>query len=528
MFTDVSSGFLEAARKRFAQRTSIEYAVLDITRDPLSEEIEPERHDLIVAANQGFLPGWWVGENDERVEKPYVNVDRWRKELLGIGLSGVDFTTHQFNESIVNMVSTRPIPPAAPDKITLLVSEHESGAATEVSRQFRSHGNIVELWGLYNPSPNSRFMIVLLDVVSPLLYNLDEEGFQQLKDFILGLSNHHVFGSPGALKSAVNILATDRHMVFYVQSTGRGKEYALVKGVIHTVRLQSVPATQELTKPIDNKLPKKLSLEFIGLLDTLVWREHRHSLLGDDEVEINVRCVGLNFTDIAISYGLFGYTEDLGYEGSGVVYATVGREEKVQYLVNECHIPRSRIFYSRDTSFHRDLMRETNNRGVDIVLSPLPGKLLHAPWKCVAPGGKMFDIGKRDVLGHSILPMNSFDQARSFYTTDLLQVMQSNLEQGKGATPATEIAGPYADFLDREVVHANRITCFDAADAASAFRYMQSGKHIGKIVIRIPEDAADLPTATSLATPEFSSEKAYQLSGGLGGLGQSIAKMDGL
>ncbi|BCR96952.1 uncharacterized protein AKAW2_30271S [Aspergillus luchuensis] len=114
----------------------------------------------------------------------------------------------------------------------------------------------------------------------------------------------------------------------------------------------------------------------------------------------------------------------------------------------------------------------------------------------------MFDIGKRDVLGHSILPLNSFDQARSFYTTDLLQVMQSNLEQGKGATPATKIVEPYADFLDREVVHANRITCFDAADAASAFRYMQSDKHIGKIVIRIPEDAADLPTATSLATPE--------------------------
>lgn len=65
---------------------------------------------------------------------------------------------------------------------------------------------------------------------------------------------------------------------------------------------------------------------------------------------------------------------------------------------------------------------------------------------------------------------------------------------------------PYADFLDHEVVHANRITGFDAADAASAFRYMQSGKHIGKIVIRIPEDPADLPTATSLATLEFSSE----------------------
>lgn len=82
----------------------------------------------------------------------------------------------------------------------------------------------------------------------------------------------------------------------------------------------------------------------------------------------------------------------------------------------------------------------------------------------------------------------------------------------------------YADFLDREVVHTNRITCFDAADAPSAFRHLQSGKHIGKIVIRIPEDPANLPTATSLATPEFSSERAYLLSGGLGGLGQTIAR----
>ncbi|GLB07932.1 hypothetical protein AtubIFM57258_003300 [Aspergillus tubingensis] len=121
----------------------------------------------------------------------------------------------------------------------------------------------------------------------------------------------------------------------------------------------------------------------------------------------------------------------------------------------------------------------------------------------------MSDIGKRDVLGHAILPMSSFDQARSFYTTDSLQVMQSNLDQGKGATSATEIVEPYADFLNREVVHASRITCFDAADAASAFRYMQSGKHIGKIVIRMPEDPAGLPTATSLATPEFSALEKF-------------------
>ena len=60
------------------------------------------------------------------------------------------------------------------------------------------------------------------------------------------------------------------------------------------------------------------------------------------------------------------------------IYATVGNNEKVEYLKNNLQLPRSNIFNSRNPSFLSDLMRETMGRGVDIVLNSLSGELLHA------------------------------------------------------------------------------------------------------------------------------------------------------
>lgn len=69
------------------------------------------------------------------------------------------------------------------------------------------------------------------------------------------------------------------------------------------------------------------------------------------------------------------------------VNATVGNDEKVQFLMENFHIPRNRIFNSRDKSFVDGVMRETGGQGVDIILNSLSGELLHATWTCVAEFG---------------------------------------------------------------------------------------------------------------------------------------------
>lgn len=59
------------------------------------------------------------------------------------------------------------------------------------------------------------------------------------------------------------------------------------------------------------------------------------------------------------------------------VYATVSSDAKVAHLMDNFHVPGNRIFQSRDKSFVSDIMRETNNRGIDVILNSLSGELLH-------------------------------------------------------------------------------------------------------------------------------------------------------
>lgn len=101
------------------------------------------------------------------------------------------------------------------------------------------------------------------------------------------------------------------------------------------------------------------------------------------------------------------------------IYATVGREDKIQYPIDNFGIPANRIFNSRDESFLGGVLQETNERGVDLVLSSLAGDLLHATWSCVAPIRKMVEFGKGDLQGFGKLDMSSFLLNRSYCCVEL-------------------------------------------------------------------------------------------------------------
>ncbi len=113
------------------------------------------------------------------------------------------------------------------------------------------------------------------------------------------------------------------------------------------------------------------------------------------------------------------------------VYATVGNEEKVQYLIDTFSLHAHRIFNSRDTSFVEGIMRETKGEGVDMALNSLSGELLHATWHCLASFGKMLEIGKRDILESGKLDMDVFLENRTYSCIDLTQVMARRQKSSK-------------------------------------------------------------------------------------------------
>ena len=201
------------------------------------------------------------------------------------------------------------------------------------------------------------------------------------------------------------------------------------------------------------------------------------------------------------------------------IYTTVGAQAKVDFLVNELDVPRDRIFHSRDDSFVKDVLSATNGKGIDVVLNSLSGELLHATWQCVAPGGCMLEIGKRDFLGRAQLAMHLFEENRAYFGIDLSRLALSEPEA------LQELLQKTMDLLEKQQLQPLWPTnTFDAVAVEDAFRYMQRGVHMGRIVVRMPEDDSVLPIAPVLPEPQFKADSTYLLTGGMGGLGRSIIR----
>lgn len=69
--------------------------------------------------------------------------------------------------------------------------------------------------------------------------------------------------------------------------------------------------------------PLELRIGQAGQLDSIYFQDHlslQHEL-GKDEVEINVRCIGMNFQDIMIALGQIPFYHNIGIDCSGIVTA---------------------------------------------------------------------------------------------------------------------------------------------------------------------------------------------------------------
>lgn len=64
-------------------------------------------------------------------------------------------------------------------------------------------------------------------------------------------------------------------------------------------------------------------------------------------------------------------------------------------------------------------MKMTRGKGVDVILNPLTGNLLEESWLCIADGGNIIEIGKRDMLDRNTLSMAPFNRNASYRALDM-------------------------------------------------------------------------------------------------------------
>ncbi|RYP67536.1 hypothetical protein DL771_007186 [Monosporascus sp. 5C6A] len=201
-----------------------------------------------------------------------------------------------------------------------------------------------------------------------------------------------------------------------------------------------------------------------------------------------------------------------------VVYATVGSENKRSLLMERYGIPTDRIFSSRNVSFASSIRRMTLGKGVDVVFNSLSGNGPVASWECIAPYGRFVEIGKKDILEHSSLPMTMFEKNVSFTAIDVSmlnrdrpRVVGKALKQVLGLVAQGSLAPAYPLQLHR------------VSEIQKPFRALQSGKTMGKIVVELRPD--DTVEAVLGPKPNHSMDPTatYVIAGGLGGLGRSVA-----
>ncbi|KAL2867458.1 type I polyketide synthase [Aspergillus lucknowensis] len=279
----------------------------------------------------------------------------------------------------------------------------------------------------------------------------------------------------------------------------------------HFVTSERFPewACQKLQDDEDFNVVTTLPFVFSAALYALHYRAHIQS---GDSVLIHSAAGGFGSAAIQIA-------QLAGAE----IYATVGSEEKKDYLVNTFNISRDRIFNSHDSSFLQDILAATDGRGVDIVLNSLTGDLLHESWRACAPWGRFVDVGKQEMVDAGKLDMEVFFRNVTFTAFDLSEL--SDESQPKLNRIASNLlAETLSLYREKKIKAIAPLKVFDISELAQAYRYFGHGNRIGKIAISLENRDSLIPTLPTKHDYVFSPEKSYLMIGCLGGLGRSISK----
>lgn len=235
-FTDVSPGFFDAAREKFADSVDrMTFRRLDIELDPASQSFECGTYDVVVACEVlhatktmdatmanvrkllkpggtlllvettkdaidiqlvfGTLPGWWLSTEEERKLSPSLPVASWNKLLQRTGFSGIDLDVQDsedvsFSSLSVIMSTAAGDAPQRPSSVALVQvrpkKEAQQQAWTDrLAAQLRQKGaDEVTVESLETVQPRGRTCIIIDDPAAPLLSNITAAAFEALRGML--------------------------------------------------------------------------------------------------------------------------------------------------------------------------------------------------------------------------------------------------------------------------------------------------------------------------------------------------------
>ncbi|KAK9502678.1 hypothetical protein O3M35_011399 [Rhynocoris fuscipes] len=210
------------------------------------------------------------------------------------------------------------------------------------------------------------------------------------------------------------------------------------------------------------------------------------------------------------------------------VFTTVGSQQKRDFLKkNFPKLKDSHIGNSRDTTFEQMVLEQTEGRGVDVVLNSLAEEKLQASIRCLAKHGRFLEIGKLDLSNNTPLGMSILLKNTTVHGILLDSLFEATCESEE----KMEVVRLLKDGIASGAVRPLPATTFSHQQIEQSFRYMATGKHIGKVLLKIRDEEENKvvkkPSPNLVpAVPRtyLNPDKSYVLVGGLGGFGLELTQ----
>ncbi|GAB3733608.1 type I polyketide synthase [Amycolatopsis oliviviridis] len=196
------------------------------------------------------------------------------------------------------------------------------------------------------------------------------------------------------------------------------------------------------------------------------------------------------------------------------VFVTAGSEQRREILRREGF---AKVTDSRSTSFADDILDWTDGAGADVIVNSLPADMIEPNLRTLATFGRFVELGKPgDVADHAVR-LASTRRALSFHSFDYDQMMALRPDY------VQECMRAVVELYDKSAIVPLPCTEFPAGEVDEAFRRMARPEHHGKVVIRMAGEPVRVPAATLPDRP-IRDDATYVITGGLGGLGRTVAR----
>jgi mycoketide-CoA synthase len=130
---------------------------------------------------------------------------------------------------------------------------------------------------------------------------------------------------------------------------------------------------------------------------------------------------------------------------------------------------------SRSCEFEDKFRAVTGGRRMDVVLDSLSGEFVDASLRLVAPGGVFLEMGKTDIREAGVVAQEH--PGVRYRAFDLFEAGPERIQK-----MLAELAALFGEGVLRPLP----ATTFDVRRAAAALRYLSQARHVGKVVMTVP------------------------------------------